>query len=293
MHRPNPTVALARSAHRAFLLLPILLLAGAGAVLAAEPPSTAPPAAARVAGAEGISLPRYVPPPTYSEDLVIQAEGKTYVLKRHLDKGLTRTEFSADGHDLIMIELGDEKGTSYEIMPEKKLAVKQSRQSMEEASGGKMGKEMEKAQAGQPGAPPMDVKVEDLGEDTIGGQVAKKMRLTYADGGVVAWFDKGTGAPLRMEGTANGKSAVLEWKNRKIEPQPAALFEVPKDYELHDFDAMMAQMKGMSGPGGMMKGMLSGMTQGLGSNLGGSLGSTLGGSLAGPLGAAAGAQRQG
>jgi hypothetical protein len=290
MNRPNPVVAAVRLPRFSFALLSALLLVSAGVASAAEPPRGTPsPAAATGApDAKGISLPRYVAPETYSEDLVIQAEGKTFILKRHLDKGMTRTEFSADGHDLVMIELGDEKGTSYEIMPEKKLAVKQSRQSMDEATGGKMGTGEEKARERQSGTPPMDVKVEDLGEDTIGGQPAKKLRLIYADGGVLAWFDKGTGAPLRMEGTVDGKNAVLEWKNRKVEPQPAALFEIPKGYEMHDFDAMMAQMKGMSGMGGMMKGMMSGMTQGMGSSLGGSLGSTLGGSLAGPLGAAAG-----
>jgi hypothetical protein len=290
MNRLSPLAAAARAAHRALLVLPALLFLGVSVASAAPPPQgTQPPAAtANAAGAEAISLPHYEQPATYSEDLVIQSEGKTFVLKRHLDKGMTRTEFSADGHDVVMIELGDEKGTSYELMAEKKMAVKQSRQSMDEATGGKMGKEMEKGQRRQPGTPPMDVKVEDLGDDTIDSQAAKKLRLTYADGGVLAWFDKGTGAPLRMEGTVDGKNAVLEWKNRKVEPQPAALFEVPKDYELHDFDAMMAQMKGMGGMGGMMKGMVSGMTQGMGSSLGGSLGSTLGGSLAGPLGAAAG-----
>ena len=86
-----------------------------------------------------------------------------------------------------------------------------------------------------------------------------------------------------MEATQDGKTGVIEWKNRKVEAQKADLFVVPKGYEVIDMDQMLAQMGGM-GAGAMAKHALGGMGQGLGS----SLGSSLGASLGGPLGAAAG-----
>lgn len=297
MNPPRSPAARGRSARTASSLLLTLLLAAsaAGPARAEDAPKEAPKqvaagAASAAALWEKLGLPHYEVPATYSEDLVITAEGRTIVMKRAIDKGKTRTDLTMDGQNMIMIELGDERGTSYQLMPDRKEAVKESRASMDEMTGGKMSQAEAKGakeSKGDQAAPP-DMKVEDLGDDAVGSQPARKMRLTSADGVVLAWFEKATGAPLRMESTVDGKNAVIEWKNRKSEPQPASLFEVPKEYKLHDMDEMAAQMKGMEGMGGMAKGMMSGMAQGMGSNLGGSLGAKLGGSLGGPLGAVAG-----
>src|SRR5439155_98963 len=92
--------------------------------------------------------------------------------------------------------------------------------------------------------------------------------------------DKGTGAPGRMESLVDGKKAIIEWKNRKVEAQPAELFAVPKGYEVTDMDEMMKKMGSMGGGGlpmggmgvgsmakGMAGGMAQGMAQGFGANL--------------------------
>jgi hypothetical protein len=242
-------------------------------------------------GFETIGLPQYVPPQSFREDLVITHEGKPMTMKRFVDHGKIRTEMSAEGHEFIMVETGDSKGTIYTLMPEQKKAMKQSRQGMEEAST-KAGAKMPKPDAKDAAQAPPGIQVEDLGDETLDGNAAKKLRMVHGkEGDVVGWFDKATGAPIRMESFVEGKKTAIEWKNRKAEPQPAELFGVPKEYEVMDMDQMMAQrgaMGGMGSVGGMAKGMAGGMVQGMGSNLGGSLGATLGGSLGGPLGAMAG-----
>jgi len=237
-----------------------------------------------------LGLPRYAPP-AYKEDLVVQTEKGTMTMHRSVDHGNIRTEISSQGQQMILIETGDEKGTFYMLMPDQKKAMKQSRQgSMEAASKTKMPKQAEQDAKNSP----PQTKVEDLGEETINGIAARKVRFLGDGGNVVGWFDKGTGAPIRMETQADGEKSSLDWKNRKVAPQPAELFQVPKGYDVTDMDEMMKKMGSMGGMGamggigGMAKGMAGGMAQGMGSNLGGSLGSMVGGSLGGPLGAAAG-----
>jgi hypothetical protein len=243
-----------------------------------------------------IDLPRYSPPPSFREDLVITTKDDSFTMKRFVDHASIRTEMKMKDDEIVMIEAGDAKGTTYTLMPKEKRAMKQSRQAMAEASG-KAKAKMPEGEAGAPdakGTPPPDMQVEDLGDETLDGNTVKKLRMVAGGGDVLGWFDKGTGAPVRMESLVDGKMTTLEWKNRKVEPQPAELFTVPKGYEVMDMDEMMSKMGGMGamggmgGVGGMAKGMAGGMVQGMGSNLGGSIGATLGGSLGGPLGAAAG-----
>jgi hypothetical protein len=236
-------------------------------------------------------LPRYAPPASYHEDLVIHGKNGEMTMKRFVDHGQIRTEMASEGQQFVMLETGDSKGTSYMLMPDEKRAMKQSREAMAETASKAGVKSKKEGEAGAKSAAPPDVQVEDLGDATLDGAAVKKLRMTYEGGDVLGWFDKATGAPVRMEGLVDGEKSTIEWKNREMEPQPAELFAVPKNYEVTDMDEMMKKMGamgGMGGLGGMAKGMAGGMVQGMGSNLGGSLGSALGGSLGGPLGAAAG-----
>ena len=52
---------------------------------------------------------------------------KTIAMDRMVDHGKLRTDMSVEGKSFVMIEAGDEKGTSYMLMPEEKRAIKQSR----------------------------------------------------------------------------------------------------------------------------------------------------------------------
>jgi len=236
-----------------------------------------------------LGLPQYHQPAAYSEDLIIKAEGQTYTMKRAVDGRTMRTDMKMDGQDMTMIELGDERGTMYMVMPERKEAMKTSRATMNEMSGGKMGQQEQKAAADNGVASePANVTVDDLGDETVNGIAARKMHLKSSDGDVIAWFDKATGGPVRMETTEDGKTASIEWQNQKVGPQDAKTFEVPKGYKVEDMDAMVEQMKSMGGMGNMAKGMIPGMAQGMGQNFGAQIGSSFGGALGGPLGAMAG-----
>jgi hypothetical protein len=250
-----------------------LVLAVPVLVGATVPPKKAVPAAMA-------DLPMWTPPPAYSEKLVIETDGKKIEMYRRLDHGTMRTDMNVDGRAMTIIELGDEKGTSYMLMPEQKRAMKQSR-------------------AGMAGTAPTDstvaaepeAKVENLGDDSVDGVAARKLRWTTDQGAVLAWFDKASGAPLRMESDAGGKHTVMSWQDRKAGPQPEERFAVPKDYQVTDMDEMMKQMKGMGGMGGlglMGKGMAGGMAGSLGSTMGGNLGASLGGAVGGPIGSLAG-----
>lgn len=252
--------------------------------------------ASKVAGSEAILLPHYEAPESYRVDLVIESpEAPHMVLHRFIDRGRIRTEFSGGEQDMVMIEMGDEKGTSLMLMPGDKRAIRQSRAALESMPGAKK----RLAEAGRDGAPapPPDMKVEDLGMETRDGRTLKKLRIGVPEGTSLGWFDPTTGAPVRMESTMNGKPVAIDWKEYKVGPQPAKLFEVPKGYELTDMDEMMAKLKSMGGMGtgmesmmgGMgMKNMMGGMGANLGSSMGASLGSSLGAAFGGPLGAIAG-----
>ena len=264
---------------------------------AATSPAREPQPVAVAAPWEKLGLPRYTPPAAYSEDLVITTEHQSVTMKRAIDHARTRTEFTAQGQHVVMIELGDDKGTMLTLMPEQKQAMRQSRASLQSLAG-MAGAKAEDTPAAASDAPP-DVKhtaretppgvtAEDLGEATLGGTAARKFRLTSEDGVVLAWFDKATGAPLRMESTVEGKPAVMEWKHRSLVAPPPSMFEVPKGYQVQDMDELMAKMNAMGGTSGMAQGMLSSMGQGMGANLGASFGAGLGASLGGPLGAMAG-----
>ncbi len=275
-------------------------------------PTTASPAAGIDAMGTGMSnaipgLPHYVQPRQYSVDLVIRgADGKDMVMHRSVDEGRVRTDIDAEGQQIAMIELGDEKGTTLTLMPKEKRGMKQSREALEA-----LGQQAKPATAtavdavADPRRP--EGKIEDLGEETLDGHVARKLRMSSEEGSALGWFDKETGAPLKMESEVEGKQASIAWKNMKPGPQPAALFVEPKGYEIMDMDEMMSQMKSMGGmPGGMgaggmlgalggmggmgggVKGMAGGMAGNFGSQLGANLGGALGASLGGPLGAMAG-----
>lgn len=272
-------------------------------------PKPAAPKAA-TSGLGSIGLPHYQAPPAYSVDLVIKSPKADMVMKRFIDQGRIRTEMTHEGMDVVMIEMGDEKGTSLILMPKEKRAIKQSREGMM-AMAGEMSKT--KLEEAAKESPEPDAKVDDLGEETIDGKVVRKLRFTMPEGSSIGWFDKATGAPVRMEAAADGETAVIEWKDYQVGPQGEKLFETPKGYDVMDMDEMMSRMKDMGGVGGMkglmggvggaggMSGMMAGMGgmgglngmagsmgQNFGQNMGGGLGASLGGALGGPLGAVAG-----
>jgi hypothetical protein len=266
-------------------LLPALVLASVlspshGAGAAGLPPGLDPETKAAL-----LKMPPYHPPAAYSEDLVITTGDHTMTMKRYVDGSKMRTDMNGQGQDFSMIELGDAAGTMYNVVPKEKQAIKMTSRGMMEGMPKAAGKP-DTTEAENP--PPPGYKVEYLGEETVDGRATKKFRMSTDQGSALGWFDAANGAPVRMEGTSDGKQAVMEWKNFKAAPQPPTVFEVPKGYKVVDMDAMREQMKGMPGMGNMMKNMAGGMAGGMMGGMGQNLGAQLGGAVGGPLGAMAG-----
>lgn len=230
--------------------------------------------------APGVSLPPYQEPPSYSETLVITSKGSQLEMRRFVDHGSIRTELSTAAGDMVMIELGDEHGTSYMLMPAEKMAIKQ----LQPRDASPAAASPERVGDGASAPVPAGVRLEDLGTDRLGAVAAKKLRITAPEGVMLAWFDAASGAPLRMETKVGGEEGTLAWKDRKVGPQPPSLFHVPEGYQLIDMPEMSAA--GMVANAGlrMAADQASGALRGLGSNLGEGVGGSLGMALGGPLG---------
>ncbi len=272
-------------------------------------PSPAKPETLRKAGTPlGLDLlPTWKEPESYSVELVMQSDGRAFTMRRFLDKGRIRSEISAEGRDMVLIELGDSLRTAYSLIPQQKTAMKQTSMMDElarQASGGGVEKELGRAGA----------RVEFLGEEKLEAGPARKFRITFDQVPLIAWFDSASGAPLRMEGAIEGKKTVMEWRRLQVGSQPEKLFEVPRDYQVQDMDALMAKIEANGGLGSMaglkgsmagqggkdgaapsgtgITGKLGGMAkqagQKMGSQFGGDLGGGLGASFGGPVGALAG-----
>jgi hypothetical protein len=208
---------------------------------------------------------------------------------------------------MVMIERADEPGITYNLMPSEKMAMKMNAAKMTEMAG-KSAKQLDAPPEPESQVAPV---IEKVGTETIDGRAATKFKVSAEGHTALMWFETATGAPLRME----AEEARIEWKNLEVKPQPAKLFEVPKDYQLIDMDEQMKQMEKMRGsmggaalgglPGGMgaqalgglgggmggnlsLEGMAGGYGGQMGSNFGQQIGSGIGASFGGPIGAMAG-----
>lgn len=270
----------------------IVVLVGAPLHAAPAPPAKAP-APGLTRGLENVGLPGYQMPAQYSVDLVMTHEGKSVTMKRAIDGGRMRSEISAEGAQMIMLERPEDNGAVYNIMPSEKMIMKMTPSTMMPAEAKEAAAKHVEAQK--------PAKVEKLGIEKLEGRPAAKFRVTADGHSALAWFDEATGAPMRME----SEGSVIEWKNLKPGPQPAKLFELPAGYELMDMDEKMKEMKkmtagmpgggaalgamsGMGGMGGGMSGMAGNFGAQMGSNMGQSIGSGIGATFGGPLGAMAG-----
>lgn len=291
------------------LALPVAALAATkiSKPTSAEPAAAAPekaaakPAAGHGAGAATPALPFLTPPPSYSVDMVITNGKESMTMRRAIDGPRTRTDMEAAGKQFTMIELGDEAGTSYMLMPEEKRAIKQSRAAMKPMMD-KMGKDMP-----EPVAQPAAGQVEKVGQEKKNGVLCDKYVATSEQGVATMWVNPATQQPVRMESA----EAAVDFNNFVVGAQPAKLYEPPKGYEVTDMDEMMKKMgdmkggmSGMMGAGGGLAGVggvgggmglsggINGMAgnfgQQMGSQMGTQFGTTLGAAFGGPIGAMAG-----
>jgi hypothetical protein len=245
-------------------------------------------------------LPSWKAPGQYAVDMVVTHGGDTYVIKRSIDGTRTRTDMNVEGEQMSMIELGDEAGTTFNILPSQKKVMKQTAKAMADMTA----KVAPKAEKEEGGAPKPQGKIEYLGREAVNGVEADKYQMTAEDQVAYAWIDPSTQFPVRMQSA----EATVDWKNYKAGPQPEKNFIPPKDYELLDVDEMMAKasaamhgaggmtggagmaaMGGMAGMGGAGAGGMANHMAGVmggqfGGGLGNALGTQVGNALGGPLG---------
>ncbi|MEI8175992.1 MAG: hypothetical protein WCG78_03910 [Candidatus Omnitrophota bacterium] len=79
---------------------------------------------------------------------------------------------------------------------------------------------------------PGEIERKFLGNETIDGRNAAKYRIEAETGGVqqaiLQWSDTATSVPLKV--SAEDGSWSVEYKNLKVGPQDAAVFELPEGY---------------------------------------------------------------
>lgn len=261
--------------------------------------SAKPDAKTKSAATAPVGIPQWNAPGQYSVDMICNAEGKKIEMKRQIDGKRIRSDITMEGHQLTMIEVGDDIGTTITLMHDQKRAMKQSSKALEAMAKKAPIKPAAEEPAQEQG------KVEFLGQEEMNGKLCDKYRSSFGDQTGVSWIDPETKFPVRMEAAG----ASIDWKNYKVGSQPAALFEVPKGYEVMDMDEMMKKMGDMQSSGQL--GQLGGMAGGMGipggggvggmanqmagqyggqfgSQMGGQLGASLGAAFGGPIGAMAG-----
>ena len=160
----------------------------------------------------------FTPDKQFSADQVITTkEGMTITSKIYTDNGKIRTEMNQSGMQMISIVRTDQK-KMYSIMPAQKMVMT-------------MDLDPEKLKA-MPTSTASDAKFETVGPDTVDGVACTKYKMTSPSDKKVFfwWVDSATKAPVKM--AAEDGSFTLAWKNYKVGPQDAALFEPPAGYQV-------------------------------------------------------------
>ena len=78
-----------------------------------------------------------------------------------------------------------------------------------------------------------------IGPDTVDGVACTKYKVTDKDGKSIFAWGLADGTPVKI--AALDGSYSMTWKNYKAGPQPAALFEIPADYNVMPMGGMPGQ----------------------------------------------------
>ena len=241
----------------------------------------------------------WTPPAQYSLDMEVKSEGETFVLHRAVSMGRTRSEMDLpNGETVIVLEMGDEAGTVYTLLPAQGVGIKQTSvttealvQEPEEEQLESTGEGLEEEVAMEP------AQIQHMKKQTVDGIPCNLYAITLDGHTACTWNDVNTQRPVRMQ----SEDGRITWKNYRAEPQDEKLFQIPADYEIQDMDVLVEDMNaaGMGsmvsavpGPGGMNawggNEMNLGIAAQFGSVLGAGFDSGMGGALDGTLGAMAG-----
>ena len=149
---------------------------------------------------------------------VVTAEG-SFTQTVHHSHGKERSEMQMEGMSMISI-IRPDKNVAWQLMPMQKMYMEMDMTSAKKMSG--------KA--------PDDVTIEKVGSDILDGINTTKYKLLMKDksaGGFI-WLSP-ENIPVKMDFLSKeGKKKqriTMTLKNLKVEPQEAALFELPAGYQ--------------------------------------------------------------
>lgn len=162
---------------------------------------------------------------------VVTAEGN-FTQTVHHSHGKERSEMQMEGMSMVSIIRPDKK-LAWQLMPMQKMYME-----MDFSSANKMS-----------GKAPDDVTIEKVGSDTLDGMNTTKYKILMKDksaGGFI-WLSP-ENIPVKMDFLSKEggeKSRItMTLKSLKIEPQEAALFELPAGYQpMPSMGNMMKNMK--------------------------------------------------
>jgi outer membrane lipoprotein-sorting protein len=150
-----------------------------------------------------------------AEQTVTTASGTAITSKVFSDNGKMRTEINTNGMQMVSIVRPDLQKT-YSIMVAQKMVMEMpydpSKVSQQMASSGQ------------------DGKFELVAPETVDGVACNKYKITSKDNKIsFMWIDAAKKTPVKM--AAEDNSYAITWKNYKVGPQDASLFEPPADYQ--------------------------------------------------------------
>jgi hypothetical protein len=242
----------------------------------------------------------WTPPSEYSLDMEVKSEGETFLLHRAVSHGRTRSQMELpNGEEVIVLELGDEAGTVYTLLPSQRVGIKQTTATTEalvdELEEERLDSMMEEEGVSEEVAmEPAQIK--HMKRQTVDGVDCNLYAITMDGHTACTWNDVETHRPVRMQ----SEDGRITWKNYRAGAQDEALFQIPAEYQIQDMDVLDEELnaagmesiaESVPGPGGMNawggNGVGLGIAAQLGSGLGAGFDTGLGGALDGTLGAMA------
>ncbi|WP_331345328.1 DUF4412 domain-containing protein [Cellvibrio sp. UBA7661] len=149
---------------------------------------------------------------------VVMAEG-SFTQTVHHSHGKERNEMQMEGMSMISI-IRPDKNIAWQLMPMQKMYMEVDMKSANKMSGNA----------------PDDVTIEKVGSETLDGMNTTKYKILMKDksaGGFI-WLSP-ENIPVKMDFLSkegkNKNRVTMTLKNLKVEPQEAALFELPPGYQ--------------------------------------------------------------
>jgi len=157
-------------------------------------------------------------PKDFSADVILKAKGISQKSKFYFSNNKWRIDSNVMGQKSAVIFRQD-KNLTWFLMPAQKMYMEQ--------------KLTKQQSLGVTNKVPGETKREKLGQETVNGVACTKYKITYKnnadqkENSISQWISQDN---IVIRSQAEDKSWVMDYKNIKYAPQPAQLFELPKDY---------------------------------------------------------------